>query len=117
MATPIPEDRTAASPPGGSGSRMASTDRRLRLDDILKLMVADGLVLQADAAEIARSRTQRFEHPLELVAERKLKSLRPPGKLLVLDTLVEWLAGKLGVPYQHIDPLKIDLGAVTATMS
>jgi general secretion pathway protein E len=34
-----------------------------------------------------------------------------------IDWLVEWLAGKLGVPYRHIDPLKIDLGAVTQTMS
>ena len=80
-------------------------------------MVADGLILPADAERIARSRTQRFEHPLELIAEQKLKSLKPPHKLLLLEPLVEWLAGKLGIPYRHIDPLKIDLGAVTATMS
>jgi general secretion pathway protein E len=92
-------------------------DRRLRLDDILKLMVADGLLLPADADRIARSRTQRFEHPLELIAEQKLKSLRAPHKMLALEPLVEWLAGKLGVPYRHIDPLKVELGAVTATMS
>ncbi len=36
---------------------------------------------------------------------------------MTLEWLVEWLAGKLGIPYLHIDPLKIDLGAVTATMS
>ena len=34
-------------------------DRRLRLDDILKLMVADGLVPAADAEMLARSRTHR----------------------------------------------------------
>ena len=39
-------------------------------------MVADGLILPADAERIARSRTQRFEHPLELIAEQKLKSLK-----------------------------------------
>ncbi|HXT04237.1 MAG TPA: ATPase, T2SS/T4P/T4SS family, partial [Casimicrobiaceae bacterium] len=94
-----------------------AADRRLRLDDILKLMVADGLIAQSDAEQIARSRTLRFEHPLELIAEQKLKSRKPPGKPLQLDSLVEWLAGRLGVPCQHIDPLKIDLGAVTATMS
>ena len=38
-------------------------------------------------------------------------------RLLTLDWLVEWLAGKLGVPYLHVDPLKIDLTAVTQTMS
>src|SRR5574340_162083 len=96
---------------------LASGDRRLRLDDILTLLVADGLVAQADADRVAQSRTQRFEHPLELIADHKLRSQKPPGKVLVLETLVEWLAGKLGVAYMHIDPLKIDLGAVTATMS
>ena len=80
-------------------------------------MVADGLVSAPDAEKLARSRTQRYEHPLELIADQKWHSLLPPRKLLTLEFLVEWLAGKLGVPYLHIDPLKIDLVAVTATMS
>ncbi|HZQ62076.1 MAG TPA: ATPase, T2SS/T4P/T4SS family [Casimicrobiaceae bacterium] len=80
-------------------------------------MVADGLVSAADADKLARSRTQRFEHPLEMVADQKWKSQAPPHKTLTLEWLVEWLAGKLKVPYRHIDPLKIDLGAVTQSMS
>jgi general secretion pathway protein E len=83
----------------------------------LKLMVADGLVARADADALARSRTMRFEHPLDAVADQKWKSGQPPHKLMTLEWLVEWLAAKLGVPYMHIDPLKIDLGAVTATMT
>ena len=63
------------------------------------------------------SRTLRFDHPLEAIADRKWKSGEPPHKTMTLEWLVEWLAGKLGVPYRHIDPLKIDLGAVTATMT
>jgi general secretion pathway protein E len=92
-------------------------DRRLRLEDILKLMVADGLLSAGDADRVARSRTQRFEHPLELVADQRFQSLKPPHVALTLEWLVDWLAGKLGVRYQHIDPLKIDLVAVTQTMS
>ncbi|HEV2975968.1 MAG TPA: GspE/PulE family protein [Casimicrobiaceae bacterium] len=80
-------------------------------------MVADGLVTAADADRLSRSRTQRFDHPLELIADQKWRSLLPPRPQLTLDTLVEWLATKLGVPYHHIDPLKIDLVAVTNTMS
>ena len=94
-----------------------SADRRIRLEDILKLMVVDGLVSAADADRVSRSRTQRFEHPLELVADQRWKSLKAPHATLTLETLVEWLAGKLGIRYQHIDPLKIDLSAVTQTMS
>ena len=129
MATPFTNAPSA--PPGPGGAKPAAgaagkppgaplgkpADRRLRLDDILKLMVSDGLVAAADADELGRSRTARFEHPLEAVADRKWKSLLPPHKVLTLDWLVEWLAGKLGVPSMHIDPLKIDLGAVTSTMT
>ncbi|HKP67151.1 MAG TPA: ATPase, T2SS/T4P/T4SS family, partial [Casimicrobiaceae bacterium] len=119
MATAYPDEsaikaaKDAMAPPPAS----AKSDRRLRLDDIVTLMVAEGLILPADGDRIARSRTQRFEHPLELIAEQKLKSQKPPHKVLTLEPLVEWLAGKLDVPYRHIDPLKVELGAVTATMS
>jgi len=92
-------------------------DRRLRLEDILKLMVADGLVPAADAEKLRSSRTHRFEHPLEMIADQKWRSPAATHPVMTLEWLVEWLAGKLGVPYHHIDPLKIDLVAVTSTMS
>src|SRR5436190_9605232 len=119
MATPA---TSVQSPPPAGGSPSGAKppkqpDRRLRLEDILKLMVADGLVSSVDAEPIARSRTKQYDHPLELIASAKLKSLKPPHKLMTLEWLVEWFAGKLKIAYLHIDPLKIDLGAVTATMS
>src|SRR5258705_8808193 len=80
-------------------------------------MVAEGLVPAAEGEILAKSRTHRFDHPLEAIADRKWKSAKPPHRVMTLDWLVEWLSGKLGIPYFHIDPLKIDLGAVTATMS
>src|SRR5487761_2497898 len=118
MATPIPVD-AGSGPPGSTRSEAAPArpDRRLDLRDILKLLVVDGLVPAADAERIAASRTQRFEHPLELIADQRVRSAAAPGKSLNLEALVEWLADKLHVPYMHVDPLKIDLGAVTATMS
>ena len=112
MATPATGSRSAA-----ARDPAASGDRRLRLDDILKLMSVDGLVPRADAEKLARARTRQYEHPLELVAAQHWKSARPPHHALPLEWLVEWLAGKLGVRYRHIDPLKIDLTAVTASMS
>ena len=116
MATPVTK---APPPPAARGNAKSAppADRRLRLDDLLEMMVADGLVGAADAEKLARSRTQRFDHPLDAIANERWKSLLPPHKTMTLDWLVEWAAGKLGVPYFHIDPLKIDLGAVTATMT
>jgi len=121
MATSDPGNAPVATPPaageGGSHRHPRATDRRLRVEDILKLMVAEGLVTAVDADQLARSRTHRFDHPLEMIADQKWRSLAAPRPMMTLDWLVEWLAGKLGVPYHHIDPLKIDLVAVTNTMS
>jgi general secretion pathway protein E len=118
MATPLTHAPPAPAGAAAAAPRTASpADKRLRLDDILKLMVVDGLVAAADAEKLAKTRTLRFEHPLEAIADQRWKSARPPHKVMTLEWLVEWLAGKLDVPYLHIDPLKIDLGAVTATMT
>jgi len=121
MATSDPGNAPVATPPaageGGSHRHPRATDRRLRVEDILKLMVAEGLVTAVDADQLACSRTHRFDHPLEMIADQKWRSLAAARPMMTLDWLVEWLAGKLGVPYHHIDPLKIDLVAVTNTMS
>src|SRR6266550_4516639 len=118
MATPVTGGApSAAAAPGALPRSTPTPDRRLRIEDVLKLMVADGLVSAAAAEKLASSRTMRFDHPLEAIADQKWKSLLPPHKQMSLDWLVEWLAGKLDVPHMHIDPLKIDLGAVTATMT
>jgi general secretion pathway protein E len=117
MASPMTSSPSAAAPGRPAGASARRPDQRLRLDDVLKLMVGEGLVAAAEAEKLARSRSSRVEHPLEMIGEQKWKSLAPPHRLITLEGLVEWLAGKLGVPYLHIDPLKIDLTAVTQTMS
>jgi general secretion pathway protein E len=120
MASPSPANSPpapAAQADAAAARATRAAERRLRLEDILKLMVADGLVTAADADRLARSRTHRFEHPLEMIADQKWRQLAPPRRLMTLEWLVEWLAGKLDVPYHHVDPLKIDLVAVTSTMS
>jgi general secretion pathway protein E len=91
--------------------------RALQIEEVLTLLVADGLVTSADADSLARAKVRRTEHPLEIIAEKNWHTATGPRMPLTLDWLVEWLAGKLGVPYLHIDPLKIDLTAVTQTMT
>src|SRR5512143_651113 len=113
---PAPNPATAPAR-AASAPALGAHDRRLRLEDILRLMVADGLVAAAGADKLARHRGSRGDHPLEFIANQRWKSALPPHSTLTLEWLVEWLAGKLGVPYLHVDPLKIDLTAVTQTMS
>ncbi len=94
-------------------------EHRLTVAEILGLLVAEGLVVQADAeALIKESRLKRLvAHPLTIIADQKWKSLQPPHRQLTLDDLGEWLAARVGLEYYHIDPLKIDFTAVTDVMS
>jgi general secretion pathway protein E len=103
--------------PAGNEPATKGRGRTLRLDEILTLMVADGLIAGSDAETLLRSRTRPAEHPLEVIAAQNWHAASGPRIALTLDWLVEWLAGKLGIPHLHIDPLKIDLTAVTQSMT
>lgn len=108
---------SVASSPNQTTIAAKTADRRLRLDDILKLLLAEGIITATEADGLLKNRRLRYEHPLEAIALQKWHNQLPPRKLLHLEWLVEWLAGKLDVPYLHIDPLRIDFSGVTSTMS
>jgi len=95
------------------------TDRRLTLDEVLRDLVADKLVAQeaADSLLATKSLRKGETHPLTLVAEQKWKDPRHSKRLLQLEVLTEWLAHKVGLPYMHIDPFKVDFAGVTKVMS
>ena len=95
-------------------------DKKLTLEFLLADLVADKLVPQDTADKlIALRRTMRSSdlHPLLILADQKWKDPRNPKKLLTLEVLTEWLAGKAGLAYVHIDPFKIDFAAVTKVVS
>ncbi|MBU0499244.1 MAG: GspE/PulE family protein [Gammaproteobacteria bacterium] len=56
-------------------------------------------------------------HPLVWLAERRLKNPANPAEELTLERLSRWLAVHVGLPYFHIDPLKIDVESVTSVIS
>ncbi len=95
------------------------TDHKLGLRELLEALIADGVVAKADAENLfLPARSARSEvHPLVQVAEQKWSSALPPHKLLTIEVLTEWTAGWAKLPYYHIDPLKINVTAVTNTMS
>jgi general secretion pathway protein E len=94
-------------------------DRKLDLHEVLNDLVTDQLVSRQDADKLAADRrfSRSDAHPLVVIAEQKWKDPRQPRKLLHLELLTEWLAEKVGLPYLHIDPFKIDFAAVTKVMS
>ena len=114
------EPRKKTPPPADPVKVHKQPDKKLTLDQLLADLVAEKLV-PPDASEklVALRRSLRSSelHPLILLADQKWKDPRNPKKLLSLEVLTEWLAGKVGLPYLHIDPFKINFAAVTKVMS
>jgi len=94
-------------------------EHRLTLAEVVDWMVEDGLVDResADALKSERRLHGGKIHPLIVIADQKWRSAKPPSVLLNLETLTEWLAGRTGLDYLHIDPLKIDFTGVAEVMS
>ena len=94
-------------------------EHRLTLPEVLEWMVADGLVgkEEAESLKVERRMHGVKDHPLKVIADQKWIAPGTPVRLLTLEALTEWLAGKVGLDYLHIDPLKIDFTGVTDVMS
>ncbi|KPY14011.1 Type IV pilus bioproteinsis protein [Pseudomonas savastanoi pv. glycinea] len=98
----------------------SSQDRWLDLNDVLRDLVAEGYLGQDDAETALTQRRSAVNiqlHPLEFLASLQFDDLKRPGKKLDLETLTAWLAKACGQPYMRIDPLKINVAAVTPLMS
>ncbi|MBP6189110.1 MAG: type II/IV secretion system protein [Azonexus sp.] len=94
-------------------------EHRLALTEVLDWMVEDGLVSQEAAGTLKSERRLHGgkTHPLVVIADQEWRQAGPPVRLLTLEVLTEWLAGRTGMDYQHIDPLKIDFTGVAEVMS
>ena len=126
--TPVPTSQadkpkqppSSNSPAAVPAKTQKQPDKKLTLDQLLADLVADKLV-PPDASEklVALRRSLRSSdlHPLMILADQKWTDPRNPKKHLTLEVLTEWLAGKVGLPYLHIDPFKINFAAVTKVMS
>ncbi len=98
----------------------AAQDRWLDLNDLLRELVNQGRIAQDTAEQcmaIRRSAVNNQQHPLEFLASQQVDDLKRPGKKLDLEALTVWLSEYAGQPYLRIDPLKIDVAAVTPLMS
>jgi general secretion pathway protein E len=111
----------APAPAAASAPVKLGLHGRLELDETLMALVQDGLLAADDARRIrADSRSTKDKlalHPLVLVANLKPIDQRNPDKPLGLEMLTQWLADKSGLPYLRIDPMKIDVKAVTQVIS
>ena len=96
-----------------------ANEHRLTLPELVDALIEAGKVPRAEA-EVFRQERRYYRgerHPLIVIAEQRWKSVEPPHRVLDLDVLTEWLAEWSGLPYFHIDPLKVNLSAITDVMS
>ncbi|MBB3047322.1 general secretion pathway protein E [Litorivivens lipolytica] len=100
---------------------MASTlSGPLSVKDLLNRLEQEGYISTADFRRIPHFTSKREGkpvHPVEHIANFDLENLKRPGRRLTEEFLMQWLAEHCGLEFRHIDPLKIDVPAVTEVMS
>lgn len=94
----------------------SSLDQFLNLDRLVHELVTEGR-LSSEWLTVRRSGLAAQQHPLVFIAEQQWADLKHPGKTLDLETLTQWLAQRTKQPYLRIDPLKMDVAAITPLMS
>ncbi|MBI5439521.1 MAG: type II/IV secretion system protein [Nitrosomonadales bacterium] len=94
-------------------------EHKLTLDELLHLLLQDGMVSPEEAGKLSRNRKSDHSnvHPLVVIGEQKWRSLLPPFKPLGVEFLTEWLAARIGMPYFHIDPLQLNFSGIANVVS
>ena len=94
---------------------------KLELGAVLDGLLIDGLIEEANCkllTSLASSeKGKRKSDPLERITASNWVSARDPEQKIDLDFLTRWLAKKVDLPWKRIDPLNIDVPAVTAVAS
>ncbi len=86
--------------------------------NVVEWLSEDGVISQEEARRtIARcSQAESAQHPLvRLAAVAMARAV--DGKPLDIESLTQYLAGRAGMDYLRIDPLKVDVAKVADTMS
>jgi len=108
----------------GSKKKVASQinrqgERKINLAEVIEALMQDGLITREQADKLYRmppDPRQPDAHSLTQIANEKITSAKLNGQILDLETLSHWFAGKIGLPYFRIDPLKIDVAAAASVM-
>lgn len=101
-------------------AQLTTAENRLDPIAILGQLEQEGYVSR-DKADLMRNviRPEDIHNrgAIALLASKRLPNAKNNNRTLTLDFLCEWVAEKVGVDYFDIDPLDIDVSAVTGVMS
>ena len=94
---------------------MPKTERIKSINAIAKALLDDGYIGEKD---IGRAKSAPVgEHPISALVGLGLTDLKNGGRALTGETLGEWWAREIGHPYYSVNPLRINVQAVTRVMS
>ena len=98
---------------------ITQVDRKLTLNELVEGLLTDKRISKENAdAFLIPARSGKLEiHPLVIISQQEWKDQQPPHKTLDLDNLTQWLAKHSKLNYFRIDPLKVDVTAVTGITS
>ncbi|ATA52942.1 general secretion pathway protein E [Variovorax boronicumulans] len=101
-----------------AASAAARHEGPLDLRRLIEWLATDGVISPMEAKRtIARcAQAESRQAPLVRLANVAM-TREADGKPLDLEALTQWLAGRAGLAYLRIDPLKVDVGKVADTMS
>jgi len=94
---------------------------KLELEAVLDGLLIDGLIDESSSS-LLRSISKpdggrAVASPLERIAASGWNNARDANQKIDLDFLTRWLSKKVDLPWKRIDPLQIDVTAVTAVTS
>ncbi len=92
----------------------------LNLHALLAALLADGLITRENSEILTAARanvSNGDKGALQLIAGCSWENASAPGSLLTLDVLMGWLSNRIKMPLKKIDPLNVNVKAVTAVMS
>ncbi len=92
----------------------------LNLKVILGELLKDGIISMQDVERVLShpvGKDRSGIHPVMLISESRICRAMPPHDALTLEVLMMWLAKKCGLQYVRVDPLKVDVTAVTGLVS
>ncbi len=85
---------------------------------LVQWLQADGIISDEEAQRTTArcAQAESVQHPLVRLASVSMRRAAD-NKPLDIEALAQWLAGRAGLGYMRIDPLKVDVGKVADTMS
>ena len=96
------------------GERVA--EHRLHLPSLAKMLNVDGRLATEDLARVGKTIIGAV-HPLVYLAEQSLPDPSRDGQALDMDQLLAWLSAQVDQQVYEIDPLKINVSAISEVMS